>query len=181
MTVSGEEYNICDKASKGDNFWGNSKPGAYGAGLGRTLNDPYKPARTGMLGQMAYGKLLNEPVDILYRQGGDEYDTKLGNLKVDIKCAMRNYGCGLVYHQNEWGKTVPLNKDLFIFSHIANEDRQNQSCDVVFMGAATSTHIKKCPIRRGRKGRGHKNYEVSYQTLLPMQRFISLSSKLRKI
>lgn len=175
VEISDEEYEVCEKASQGGNFWGNSKPGAYGAGLGKTDADKFKPARTGLLGQMAYGKLFGEPVDLVYRKGGDKQDNLLGGkYKVDVKCPMRNYEKGLIYHTNEWGKRIPLDKDIYVFGFIQSEDRENQKATVVMTGFALKQDVEQCEVQPGIKGNGHLNYEIPFSSLRPITKFLEL-------
>lgn len=177
IPVSGKDYEVCEKTSSGDNYWANSKKGSYGKGLGRTKSDPYKPVRTGLLGQMAYTKLFGGSVDLQYRKGGDKYDALLcGKYLLDIKCAMRNYGAGLIYHKNEWGKEIPLDKDIYIFGFIDSEDRKAKICRVVFVGFALKYDIKKCEIKSGRRGNGHLNYEVPFSSLRNINDLVSFDT-----
>lgn len=163
VQITGEEYALCDKTSS--NYWSNNKPGAYGKGLGSTYDDKYKPVRTGLLGQMAFSKLFGLPVDTKYRKYGDKYDNLLKGKKVDVKCAMRNYGKGLIYHTNEWGRRIPLDKDIYVFSFIKDEDRPNNNATIVIVGYAEKDEISSIPPSLGMKGNGHLNYEVPFADL----------------
>lgn len=179
VEIEGDEYNACDITSKGDNFWGNSKRGAYGAGLGKTDDDKYKPARIGLLGQMAFGKLFNRPVDLIYRQGGDKYDDKIGDHTYDIKCAMRNRGEGLIQHTNEYGKKnkQALSKDIYVFGHMEAEDRDQQKAKVIFVGFAFKKYIEECESKVGYKGNGHLNYVVPFSELKSIVKLLELKKK----
>ena len=161
IDIYNDEYKICETSSIGDNFWANSKSGVYGSGIGRTSDDPFKPVRTGLLGQMAYSKLFGDSVDLIYRHGGDKYDNLLGKYKVDIKCAMKNYNKGLVYYKSERGKFIPINKDIYVFGFVNNEDRNLKKCTIILVGYCTSKHLKNCNIVKGYKG-NHYNYEVPF-------------------
>jgi hypothetical protein len=48
-----------------------------------------KVTRIGLLGQMAFAKIFNQPMDFEYREKGDKYDNKIGSWTYDIN-AMRN-------------------------------------------------------------------------------------------
>ena len=177
--VFNEEYKKCQQASCGKNFWGNSKGGAYGKGLGRTKNDKYKPARTGFLGQMAYCKVFGDPIDFSYKKGGDKYDSIIGReYKVDIKCAMENRGKGLIYHTNEWGNRIPLNKDIYVFGYIHLEDRLNNKAEVVLTGYTLKKDIENnALVCQGVRGRGHKNYEIYFENLRPIKQLLDWKKK----
>lgn len=160
VDIEGEEYIECEKAS--NKFWGNSKPGAYGAGLGATQDDPHKPARIGLLGQMAFGKLMNEPVDTEYRRGGDKQDNLIGEYKFDVKCAMTNYNKAFIYHTNEWGKRIPLDKDVYVCAYVESEDRTMKKARIIMVGFVLKEYVSNCLIQKGPKGNGHKNYVVPF-------------------
>jgi hypothetical protein len=177
VEIDGEEYAACDQVSQGDNYWANSKTGAYGSGLGNTTTDKFKSVRTGLLGQMAFGKLFNQPVDLQYKQGGDKYDNKIGEHTYDMKCAMRNYSTGLIYHTNEWGKKQLLNKDIYVFAYVESEDRENQKAKIVFTGFALKCDVEKCDVEKGFKGNGHLNYVVPYSKLKSITKLLEAKKK----
>ena len=180
VEISGDEYDACVTASMGGNFWGNSKTGAYGAGLGKTIDDEFKPARTGLLGQMAFGKLSNQPVDLKYRKGGDRFDNKIGRHLIDIKCSMGNKGEGLIQHTNEFGKKneQALSKDFYIFAYIESEDRIRKKCKIVIVGYATRQDIQECETKIGYKGNGHLNYVARFGKLRSIVKFLELKRKI---
>ena len=177
IDISGNDYKVCEQTSCGNNFWGNSKPGAYGAGLGSTSDDKYKPARTGLLGQMAFGKLFGEPVDLVYRKGGDKQDNLIGKYKWDMKCAMYKRENTYIYHTNEWGKRMPVDKHIYVMSYIDSEDRINSSAKVVIVGFMLNEHVKECGIAPGKKGKGHLNYEVPFRDLLSIVKLLEAKKK----
>ncbi len=176
VSVSSDEYRLCEEASH--NFWANSKGGAYGAGLANTPDDPARVTRTGLLAQMAFAKLCNQPVDLEYREYGDRYDNKIGEYLIDIKCALRDYGAGLIYHTNEWGKQIPLDKDIYVFSYIESDDRVAKGASIVFTGCATQKEIQKCEIKQGFRGNGHMNYVVPFSGLRSMSRLLTFIDSL---
>lgn len=161
VEVNGDEYDACVKAS--EYYWGNSKPGAYGAGLGSTTADKFKTARTGLLGQMAFAKIFNQPVDLEYRKGGDKFDNKIGKRTFDIKCAMNgNSGRNLIQYINEFGEEnqQALSKDYYILSYIESEDRMRKKCEIVIVGYTTKKDIQEGETQIA--AAGHKNYVVRF-------------------
>jgi hypothetical protein len=164
IEVSGDEYDACVNASIGKKYWGNSKPGAYGAGLGSTDDDKFKTPRTGLLGQMAFAKVFNQPVDLEYRKGGDKFDNKIGKYTYDIKCAMWDSGRNLIQHTNEFGKKnqQALSKDFYILSYIESEDIIRKKCKILIVGYATRQDVQECETKIGEKGKGHLNYVVRF-------------------
>jgi hypothetical protein len=176
VEIKDEEYLACEKTSQGDNYWANSKPGAYGAGLGNTHEDKYKAVRTGLLGQMAFSKVFNQPMDLEYKKGGDKYDNLIGKYKYDIKCAMKNYGKGLIYHTNEWGKKIPLDKDIYVFSYVHSEDRNNKKASIILTGFALKEDVRKCNVEVGFRGNGHLNYVVNFENLKSISKLLELKN-----
>ena len=169
IKIDGLEYEECDQAS--ENYWANSKPGVYGAGLGATADDKYKPVRSGLLGQMAFGKLTGLPVDTTYRKGGDQQDNLIGKIKIDIKCPMRNYGAALIYHTSEKGIKISLDKDIYVCSYIEQENRIEKTATVIMTGFALKQDVEKCEVKLGRKG-SHMNYELPFDTLRPITKLV---------
>ncbi len=174
VEIDGVDYEECVRAAP--NFWANKKPGAYGAGLGATVDDDYKPVRTGLLGQMAFGKVTGLPVDTEIRSGGDNYDFLIFDCKVDIKCPMK---CGdiLIYHTNEWGKRIPLNKDIYVCCYMENEDRKNKNATVIIAGYALKKDVLLCKVEKGRKGKGHLNYVLPIYNSHPIIKLIEAINK----
>lgn len=171
VKIDGKDYRECVRAADGKNFDSNSKPGDYGAGCGKTPDDPYKPARTGFLGQMAFGKLTDLPVDTERRKCGDKYDFLVGEYKIDIKCTMWKRGYALVYQKNEWGTEIPLNKDLYVCSYIKEEDRLKEFAIVVFTGFAWKKEVERCEIKSSKWGK-HSNYELPFAKLRSMSKLM---------
>ena len=167
VKIESKEYQLCEETSRGEKYWANSKKGTYGRGIGRTDDDPYKPVRTGLLGEFAFSKVFGTKVDLEYKKGGDHHDTLLGGLTIDLKTAMKNYGAGLIYQQNQWKKIIPLKSDLYVFAFIHHENREDGWANVRIVGYLTQEEVKKCPIKPARKG-FHFNYEVEYDKVRPI-------------
>jgi hypothetical protein len=175
VKIDGEEYEECKKTSEGGNYWANSKPGVYGAGLLKTEEDPYKPARTGLLAEMAFSKLTGEPFNNVYKKGGDTHDFLLsGKYKTDVKCSTKQTGLGpgLIQIVNEFGYKIPLRSDIYIFSYLRKEDRTNNVAEIVFVGFALREDVAKCKKEYGYRGKGHINHEVPFHSLKPIKPII---------
>lgn len=170
------EWKACHEASIGDRFWGNSKSGAYGKGLCGSDDDPYKPARIGLIGQVAFAKLFYQKADLEYRNGGDSHDTMLGGATVDIKCATRDRGEGLIQKTNEFGAENPqaLSKDIYVFGFVEYEDMKEKEATVAFVGFAFRWDVAQCKVADGYRGKGHKNYVVPYSGLHSITKLRSL-------
>ncbi len=98
VDIVGEEYDMCVDFSK--NMWANKKKGEWGRGMMNTDADPYKTERTGIIGEMGYAKLENIPVDMMYREGGDDYDF-IRNDKLILRLVIKNLGIS-----QDWLKLV---------------------------------------------------------------------------
>jgi len=172
VLVQGEEYQQCVNASENENYWANSKPGEYGAGMGREADDKYKPVRTGMLGEMAFSKVFGTDIDFSYQVCGDAYDAVLGGKTLDIKCTMKNNNKILIYKTNEWGKPVSLKKDLYIGCYVSEEDREHNWAEIIIVGWLPLKAITECPVMPGYGANGrtakHYNYEVYFRMMEPI-------------
>lgn len=169
VTVEGDEYLMCEKRSL-EKFWSKSKSGNYAKGLANTDADPAIVERTGNLGQMAAGKLLGVEVDMLYRHGGDKQDFMIGKHRADIKNATYRRDSGLIYCINEFGRKVPVEKDIYVFSYTKLDDRKNKKAEIVVVGFALLQDVLESPIKKGYKGKGHYNYEVAFSSLRPISK-----------
>lgn len=176
IRVSGRLYARCVESSQ--NYAANLKPGTYGQGLARTTNDPYRPVRTGLLGESAFAMATGSRVDFSFRPKGDESDFKMSNgLTLDVKCSVSpEREVGLIRVRNELGEDIPLDKDIYVFSYVETENQVEGFADVVLAGWLPRQHILVCaPIAQGRKRdpeRGHINREVSYRSLRPIRELL---------
>ena len=166
VEISDDEYRMCQKA--GEESWAAEKEGSeFKEGCGNTEGDPYKVERTGYLGQMAFGKAFSQPVDLVYRKYGDEYDNIIENKTLDIKCAMRNYGMILIRH-SENGWKADIDKDIYVGSFVSKENRELETATVVLAGYVTKEHILEKfnnPHRAKKKGASHLNYEIPFNRM----------------
>lgn len=163
IEISGNDYCLCEESSK--NMWANGKNGEWGRGLINNSFDERKAERIGRLGEMALSKLFNVNIDLSYRIGGDDRDFMLfKKIKVDAKTAYINYNAGLIKAVHENGRIIPLEKDLYIFSYIEEEDRKLKKANIVVVGGMHKDDIIKREIVPARKGR-HYNYDISYEEM----------------
>jgi hypothetical protein len=171
VKIEGREYDVCEETSKV--WWSSSKSGAYGKGLLNSKDDPAKTERIGLLGQMAFAKLINEPVDLSYRHGGDKYDFLIsGKYKIDIKCASWDYGKNLVQKTNEYGYPQKIDKHIYVGSFIDQEDRSNKNASIVLVGYYLKEDVLCANTAKGSKGNGHFNYELQFHRMKPIMKLI---------
>ena len=174
IMIEADEYDICVEAAQ--NMWANKKKGSYGKGLANTEDDPYKSERTGKLGEMAFSKLYQFPVDLTYREGGDDQDFVCNGAKINIKTSTKKpwYASGLVtaghYRGTEY---VPLEikHDYFIFGYIEMEDKKSKKASVVFVGGCPKETLVNREIKRAIKG-SHMNYQIPYSELTDIDKII---------
>lgn len=172
VTVSGEEYEKCLLSSS--DYWANTKKGTYGRGLGRTADDPFKPVRTGMLGEMAFSIVCGSPVDFEYKKFGDKHDFLYNEKTIDVKCAMKNYRKCLVYHKSASGKEIELTKDIYVFGYV-DEEILGSYAKIMLMGYLNRDEVAKCPIARGLRGK-HLNYEVFFNKTKPLEDLLNANN-----
>lgn len=177
VDVYGKEYNICEEAA--GNWWCKDKPGFYGQEMANTKEDKNKTIRTGIIGEMGYGKIFNLPVDLKRREFGKDDDFIMGpNKTIDVKTATYNYGSGLIYAKNEKGIDIPLKVDIYVFGFIENEDRIKKSATVVFVGYAMKEFVSKLkPVKGEKDVATHMNYKVAYDDLQPMSFLLQAHKK----
>lgn len=177
VSITKKEYEDCEEASK--HFWGNSKPGKYGNGLCNTNDDPFKTARVGYLGQMAFSKLIGTECDLKYRKYGDKQDDLIGKYKVDVKCATSRSGNCLILHTNEKGKICKIDKDFYVSSFINYEFRDRKIAEVGITGFVLKSDIANLKTAPG-KG-SHINYVVTLDDLRPIWKLVDLYKAIKDV
>jgi hypothetical protein len=174
ISIEQDEYKMCVESSQ--NMWANKKKGSYGKGLVNTEDDPYKTERTGKLGEMAFSKLYQFPMDLAYREGGDNQDFICNNMKVNIKTSTKKpwYAAGLVtaghYRGNEF---VPLEikHDFYVFAYVEMEDKKANNASVVLVGGCDKATLINREMKRAIKGY-HMNYQIPYSELTEINKII---------
>lgn len=160
IDIEGDEYKQCLDGSA--RYWANEKPGNYGKGLIASEEDPTKPVRVGLLGEMAVAKLFGVPVHFGYRKYGDKSDLRIGGgrISVDVKTASRDYGSVLIRCENENGTKIPLSSDFYIAAIVISDDIEGRSARVAIVGSIKRCDVERCEIRQGRGQ--HFNYDVPF-------------------
>jgi len=171
VDLSSSEYAIAEYAAQ--NMWANKKRGNYGRGLVNTDTDPYKVERTGRLGEIAFAKIMNTPLDVSYIEGGDHYDFVINKLKYDVKTRCQKYSqqVGIVYAYSESGIEISLSSDIYVFAFLENEHLMEKTVTVYLVGYCDQTTLKEFGLRKARRGR-HFNYEAPFKNLQPMSNLI---------
>jgi hypothetical protein len=166
------EYSSCEDFSQ--SCWTtekikNNSGDKYSVGVCSAEDDPYFPIRVGKLGEVAFSKYFGLKVDFGYKYRGDSFDFKLGHFTVDIKTSIKNYGKGFIYCKSSTGCNIPINKDIYVFSYLEQEDRVNKFANICLVGYCIKKDIKYFPVRQGYKGSNHRNYEISFDKLVDIQ------------
>lgn len=182
VNIQDRDYQICCETAK--HLWSSSKKGNYGRGLANTSEDPYKVERTGLLGEMAFAKMLGLEVDTSYCENGVAYDFILNGKFVDVKTETKRhkYECGLIYARSESGKTIPLKSDIYVFSYLESENSKENKATIVLLGYCTKLEVERILPQPGRRqGSTHMNYEVQYHKLHPLKELMSVNNKVQNI
>lgn len=175
VDIVGEEYDMCVDFSK--NMWANKKKGEWGRGMMNTDADPYKTERTGIIGEMGYAKLENIPVDMMYREGGDDYDFVRNDKKINIKTSHKEpwYQSGLVkagYYRTKDGQTefisLEIKHDYFVFGFLTLDDIKNRMASVIFVGGCDKETLINRELKKAIKG-SHMNYQIHFNDLTEMR------------
>lgn len=177
VTVSGDEYDMCDEASK--QWWTTKKSGGgWNPGMLNNQHDPRKTERIGILGEMSFGALADMPVNLAYNEFGNTADFSVLSHPIDIKTAARGYGLALIRCIDEFGRPMEMKCDIYMFAYLDFEDRNARTATIAHVGYVTRSELGRRRVVRARKG-AHKNYEIPYQELKPMSKFLKLLSRVR--
>jgi hypothetical protein len=164
--INSDEYDICVEAAQ--NMWANKKKGSeYNKGFLNTKEDPVRTERTGRLGEMAFGKMIEQPMDTEYKEYGDTMDFLYKGYKINVKCASKYYDSetGLIKSHTETGYPVGLKQDIYVIGYLKNENKKLKQANVVILGYQTKEVISKYEVKRAIRDK-HYNYQVIYNDLL---------------
>ena len=147
-----------------------NKPGTYGRGL---LNTKKKGVTetVGLLGEIAFGKVFNLPVDVSYSSGGDFGDFKLIDKILDLKTAQTNYGKVLIQACNEFGYDIKMKSNMYAGAYMEGEYGP-----VVIVGWQTRKYISSKPIVPAIRGT-HYNRELLYSEMLSIKELLEKYKK----
>lgn len=174
IVIEPDEYKLCVESAQ--NMWANKKKGAYGKGLVNTEDDPYKTERTGKLGEMAFSKMYQLPMDLSYREGGDNQDFICDGIKVNVKTSTKKpwYCAGLVTAGHYRGTDfVPLEikHDYYVFGYVEMEDKKTSTASIVLVGGCDKATLINREIKRAIKGY-HMNYQIPYAELTEIDKIV---------
>lgn len=170
VEINKEEYIKCENSS--NKMWANKKKGTWGSGYMNTPDDPFRVERTGRLGELAFCKITQSPVDFSYIEFGDKNDTIFRGNTINIKTQMKLYGVIMVRCEM-YARPIILNEDIYVFSYLSKDDRKNKKATVDFLGYLLKTELIKKP-KVTKEGRGWTNYECLYSELHPISKLFEL-------
>ena len=177
IDVGGQDYMVCEEHSK--KRWSNKKTGFYGSGIMNTDEDPYRVERIGLLGEVAFGKIFDWPVDLTYRKGGDKNDFQIGDISIDVKTSFSESGKSRVLHTNSRGKKVISYKDLYVVSFLDFDYPDLAHAAIIFVGYVTRGYLEdRSVVPAPHPKATHLNQEILFQECSPMEHL--LQQKLRK-
>ena len=175
VSLRGEEYDKAVESS--NNMWSSEKKGEYGEGEANDdPNDDHRVERTGRMGEMVLAKMTGLKIDVAYIKMGDKEGDLWGcPIKIDAKTSTHfPYYCDdrgesmLVYRCHEWGKVLPIDKDIYVSQYVLCEDRKNKLVKIVAVGWATGKMVRLSNTYPARKGK-HWNKEIPYSSLYDMK------------
>ena len=175
VKLTPQEWDICDKVS--GQMWANSKRGNYGKGIINTITDKTKCERVGLLGEMAFAKISGLPMDISYREKGDDCDFVFPGGSIDIKNASKlsNYKQMLVYGATSSGKLIDIKSSHFVASYLAFEDIALKKATIVIVGWCTREQLMSKGLVRSKASKCmHSNYAVHYRDLRPISELLTM-------
>lgn len=174
VTISGEEYQRCSKYSK--NNWSSSKPGRYGKGLGNSSKDASKIERVSKLSELAVSKLLRSAdPDFSFRKYGDGgTDLTLHGLKIDVKCAMRDYGANVFKGVSKGGRST-VTADLYIFCYLSKEVAEFNTACIEVVGFLTKDEVLALDLvpPRVKFTKDPVNYDIRHSNMTPVEELLS--------
>lgn len=118
----------------------------------KSASDIYAPARVGLLGEMAFGRLTGLETDLEYRTKGRDFDFMVSGVTFDIKTSFpkRKGGPGLILHRNSFGDTIPLKSDVYVFAHLVRENKAQNRAVINLVGFCSRKWVQEnCRIEKG--------------------------------
>ena len=177
VIITGSEYELADESSK--HMWSSKKSGVYGRGLMNNEYDPCYVERTGYLGEMAFGKIMNMKTDFEYREGGQVEDFKLYGKKIDVKTMM--YKRDVNYIRKNYSAHLDLRCDIYVMAYIEEEKRYKKEAIVEIIGYITKENIlNNCELGKAPKSTGYLSYFVKLDQLIPIENMLNIITKLRE-
>jgi hypothetical protein len=164
VTIQPEEYEICLAAA--NNMWCSQNKGHINSEF-----DQKKAERIGRIGEMAFGKMFNLPIDTEYHEYGDTMDFNYKNNKINMKCATKypGYEAGLIKVRNNKNEKIKLKQDLYVFGYLKNENKQTKKACAVLIGYQHRDFILANKNEKFAKLGNHYNYEINYSDLLDIK------------
>jgi len=176
ITIKGKTYLACEEASK--NRWSRKKGNyKYAKGLLNSAQDPYKTERIGLLGEMAFGLLINLKPDLEYREGGDDYDFIYNDQTIDVKTAAKKPPLyyNLLIKACEGNNLIKakLKSDIYVQAYLQEEYRDKGWATIGFIGFVRAENIDTKTLHQSRQqNSSHKNYEFPFNQMEPMENLI---------
>tara|TARA_Y100000034_G_C6872847_1_gene398758 strand:- start:858 stop:1454 length:597 start_codon:yes stop_codon:yes gene_type:complete len=96
----------------------------WGSGILNSGKIPYKAELIGIIGEIAFSKVSNIPVDCEYKKNGNSHDFKADILNsrrevdIEIKTRLKDYGDVYLKRYDESSKLIKLKSDIYVFCHL---------------------------------------------------------------
>ncbi|MAG37977.1 hypothetical protein CMI45_01150 [Candidatus Pacearchaeota archaeon] len=167
----------------------NNKFYKWGAGLLNAGQIPYKAELIGMLGEVAFSKISDLPVDSEFRMRGNNNDFKAKidvsqrEVDIEVKTRLRDFGDVYIKRYDENDKIVSLKSDIYVFCHlqtswnaiernIINQERMDP-VNVKFDGVISKRRLKTKSIQPAYRG-SHKNIVCPADDLADINELINI-------
>ena len=116
----------------------------------------------GILGELAFAKVFNMPMDTDYKRGGDRCDFIINkNIKVDVKTSMtwKKYKSPKCFVRvGEKGKEYPIDKDIYVTNIL--EEFGDDKCIISLVGYITGKRVNDLSNVESKKYENVINKEI---------------------
>lgn len=175
--ITGHEYNTVDVMSHFFRSEHKRARTSYNKGVITNYFDPHKPTRIGLLGEVSFGVVSDEPVNVTIERKGDSYDFKLKcgeiNIKFTIKLSANQYTS--IIAENNSGYKFPINVDFYISGSIIEDCREHSYARVGLYCAFPKEYIISLEPEESKVPEyTHKNRHAEWKApqAIPIKKFI---------
>lgn len=175
ILIEENNYEVCDYYSF--ERWSNKKKGQWGEGLANSKEDPRKVERVGLLGELGVGILFGLPLDLTYREGGDNYDfvlfSKTCNVKMRTEAPPR-HDRGIIKCRHSVDTAyMPLTHEFYMFGFLDWE--HERKAEICIVGGIDRENIN-LEEHAGYAG-SHFNHHVHYRNMISIRKLLERKIK----
>jgi DNA adenine methylase len=174
------EYLLCHRTSL--NYATKFKSdGHYNNGCVNSAEDKRVAERTGLLGEMAFGKYLGLRVNLKHETSGNRIDFRYCNYNIDVKTNTKGNNRWYVrVHDDDKAKEKNIRRlltcDIYVFVNTERDKRERLEAILELAGWMWKSEIEKIvPKRAPKHGSKHWNYEIFRNNLHSIEELWKLS------